>query len=113
MTTTNAALKQWVDEVAGQTTPDRVHWCTGTEQENQELVGNMLRDGTLIELDPRTHPQSYLHRSDPTDVARTEQLTFICTSRKDDAGPTNNWMDPQEAHAKLNGLFRGSMKGRT
>ncbi|MBI4083432.1 MAG: phosphoenolpyruvate carboxykinase (GTP) [Candidatus Lambdaproteobacteria bacterium] len=113
MTTTNAALKQWVEEVASLTTPDRIHWCSGSEQENQELVENMLRDGTLIELDPRTHPQSYLHLSHPTDVARTEHLTFICTSRKDDAGPTNNWMEPDEAHGRLDQLLRGSMKGRT
>src|SRR6478672_9512452 len=73
----------------------------------------MLRDGTLLPLNSRTYPNCYLHRSHPSDVARTEQLTFICTRAKEDAGPTNNWMAPAEAKERLGGLFRGSMRGRT
>ena len=109
----NHSLSAWVEEVARQTQPDRVVWCTGSEEENQALIQAMLADKTLIELNQEKFPNSYLHRSDPTDVARTEHLTFICSERKEDAGPTNNWMAPAEARAKVAPLFNGAMKGRT
>lgn len=113
MTTTNAALKQWVDEVARLTQPDKIHWCTGSDAENSALISQMLVTGDLIKLNEKTHPNCYLHRSNPTDVARVEHLTFICTENKEDAGPNNNWMNPAEANAKIDALFAGAMKGRT
>ncbi len=111
--TTNAELKAWVEETAALTRPDRIHWCTGDEAERDALVSEMLGDGTLIALNEQTHPNCFLHRSDPSDVARVEHLTFVCTSRRDEAGPNNHWMDPAEAHAKLDALFEGCMRGRT
>ena len=113
MTTTNAALKQWVDEVAQLTQPDKIHWCTGSDAENNALISQMLVTGDLIKLNEKTHPNCYLHRSNPTDVARVEHLTFICTENKEDAGPNNHWMAPAEANAKIDALFAGAMKGRT
>ncbi|MBS0557868.1 MAG: phosphoenolpyruvate carboxykinase (GTP) [Proteobacteria bacterium] len=107
------SLKRWVEDVARHTQPDQVHWCDGSEAENDALIDLMLQRGDLIELNPRTHPDCYLHRSNPGDVARVEHLTFICTKNKDDAGPNNHWMDPAEAHAKVDALFAGCMKGRT
>ncbi|MBV8879168.1 MAG: phosphoenolpyruvate carboxykinase (GTP), partial [Planctomycetaceae bacterium] len=107
------SVTEWVDECARLTRPDRIHWCDGSDEEYRRLVSEMLRDGTLLELDPAKNPGSYLHRSHPSDVARSEQLTFICTEQKEDAGPTNNWMSPVEATEKLTPLFQGSMKGRT
>jgi phosphoenolpyruvate carboxykinase (GTP) len=107
------ALNRWVDDIAKKTRPDHVHWCDGSEAEYRQLVDAMLKSGDLIELNPRTHPRCYLHRSDPKDVARVEKLTVICTRNKDDAGPNNNWMDPDEAHAKIDALFEGCMRGRT
>jgi phosphoenolpyruvate carboxykinase (GTP) len=106
-------LEQWVDEVSNHTRPQQVHWCDGSEAEYQRLVREMLATGTLFELNRERHPNCYLHRSDPNDVARTEHLTFICAPRREDAGPTNNWMDPAEAKERVGALFRGSMKGRT
>jgi phosphoenolpyruvate carboxykinase (GTP) len=109
----NQSLSAWVDDVARQTKPDRVVWCDGSEEEYRALVRGMLADGTLIELNQEKHPGCYLHRSDPTDVARTEHLTFICSEHQADAGPTNNWMPPAEAREKVGPLFDGAMKGRT
>ncbi len=109
----STAAEKWVDEVARLTEPDRVVWCDGSEREYQALVEQMLQDDTLIELNPRSFPHCYLHRSHPDDVARTEKVTFICTRRREDAGPTNNWMDPAEARQRVGALFRGSMRGRT
>ncbi len=111
--TSHRGLEAWVKDVAGLTKPDRIQWCDGSEQEYQHLVALMLESGTLIPLNAQTHPGCYLHRSHPSDVARTENLTFICSPSERDAGPTNNWMAPDEAHRKLDGLFAGSMKGRT
>ena len=113
MTTTNRALSDWVDEVARLTQPDRIQWCEGSEEEYQGLIRQMLEDGTLVELNQETYPGCYLHRSDPSDVARVEHLTFICSREREDAGPNNHWMDPREAHAKLDELFAGAMRGRT
>ncbi|MGN6191882.1 MAG: phosphoenolpyruvate carboxykinase (GTP) [Rhodanobacteraceae bacterium] len=107
------SLNRWVDDVAKRTKPDRIHWCDGSEAEYKQLVEGMLETGDLIELNQGTHPRCYLHRSDPRDVARVEKLTVICTKDKDDAGPNNNWMDPVEAHAKIDALFDGCMQGRT
>jgi phosphoenolpyruvate carboxykinase (GTP) len=113
MSTSNAALKAWVQEVAQLTQPDQIHWCTGSQSENDALVQQMLGTGELISLNQKTHPNCYLHRSHPSDVARVEHLTFVCTRTKEDAGPNNIWMDPEEAHAKIDNLFRGAMRGRT
>jgi len=106
-------LEQWVDQVAAITTPDRVVWCDGSEAEYQRLVEEMLASGTLIALNQREYPGCYLHRSDPSDVARTEHLTFVCTREKEDAGPNNNWMAPAEAKARVGALYKGAMRGRT
>ncbi|HET6593848.1 MAG TPA: phosphoenolpyruvate carboxykinase (GTP) [Xanthomonadales bacterium] len=111
--TRNRQLADWVEEVAQLTCPDRVHWCSGTPAEYQDLVAGMLADGTLIQLNETTHPGCYLHRSDPDDVARVEHLTFVCTREPEDAGPNNNWMDPDEARQRMDGLFEGCMQGRT
>ncbi len=107
------SVTDWVDECARLTQPDRIHWCDGSEGEYRALVAGMVQDGTLLELNPAKMPGSYLHRSHPSDVARSENLTFICTEQKDDAGPTNNWMSPKDAVDRLTPLFRGAMKGRT
>jgi len=107
------ALNRWVDDVARLTQPDRVHWCDGSEQENAALVQLMLQRGDLVELDQASHPNCYLHRSHPSDVARVEHLTFVCTPNREDAGPNNHWMEPAAAHAKIDALFTGAMKGRT
>jgi phosphoenolpyruvate carboxykinase (GTP) len=113
MTTTNQRLQKWVEEVAALTKPDAIHWCDGTQEEYDGLIKDMLAGGDLIELNQQTHPGCTLHRSNPTDVARTEHLTFICTQNEADAGPNNNWMAPADAHKKLDAMFDGSMKGRT
>jgi phosphoenolpyruvate carboxykinase (GTP) len=106
-------IKRWVEEISRVTTPDRVVYCTGSESEKQELITQALAEGELIELNQQKLPGCYLHRSASHDVARTEHLTFVCTRAKDDAGPNNNWMAPDEARAKLIPLFSGAMKGRT
>jgi phosphoenolpyruvate carboxykinase (GTP) len=113
MSTNRSALKAWVEKVAKLTQPDRIHWCDGSKEEFQHLISLMVDSGDLIPLNERSHPGCYLHRSHPSDVARTENLTFICTPEKEDAGPTNNWMAPHDAHRKVDALFAGSMKGRT
>jgi phosphoenolpyruvate carboxykinase (GTP) len=107
------ALNRWVDEVARHTGADAVHWCDGSDRENHALTQLMLERGDLIALNQDTHPNCYLHRSNPSDVARVEHLTFVCTPAADDAGPNNNWMAPAEAHRKIDALFEGCMKGRT
>ncbi|HKA30986.1 MAG TPA: phosphoenolpyruvate carboxykinase, partial [Candidatus Binatia bacterium] len=109
----NAALNAWVEECARLCKPDRVHWVDGSDGEHDRLLGEMLASGTLHRLNPDRFPDCYLHRSDRSDVARTEHLTFICTSQKDDAGPLNNWMEPDEAKRKVGKLFDGAMRGRT
>jgi phosphoenolpyruvate carboxykinase (GTP) len=112
MSVTSVAQK-WVSEAAGLTQPSRVVWCDGSKAEYDSLIEAMLQDGTLLPLNPKTYPNCYLHRSHPSDVARTEQLTFICSRDKDSAGPTNNWISPIEAKSTAGALFRGSMRGRT
>jgi len=113
MNTTNKELQNWVDQVAQLTSPAEVHWCDGSNQEYQNFIVQMLDSGDLLKLNHETFPNCYLHRSDQTDVARVEHLTFICTSKQEDAGPNNNWMDPDEAHSKLDNLFKDCMSGRT
>src|SRR2546427_756843 len=105
--------ERWVDEVARTTRPERVVWCDGSEEESRRLVDGMVADGTLLRLHPTAAPGSTLHRSHPSDVARTEHLTFIASRDKRDAGPTNNWMAPSEARGRVGPLFDGVMKGRT
>jgi phosphoenolpyruvate carboxykinase (GTP) len=107
------AAERWVEDVARTTRPDRVVWCDGSQAENERVIDGMLADGTLVGLNPREAPGCTLHRSHPSDVARTEHLTFICSQRQEDAGPTNNWMAPAEARERVWPLFEGVMKGRT
>jgi phosphoenolpyruvate carboxykinase (GTP) len=109
----NIHVTAWVEEMAKLTKPDCVHWCVGSEEEKVRLTNEAVAQGVLRPLDQSKLPGCYYHRSNPNDVARVEQLTFICTRNKADAGPTNNWMDPAEAYLKLGQLFDGSMRGRT
>jgi len=113
MTTRLSALQDWVDSVARLTQPEDIHWCNGSESEFKRLVNQMNRSGELVELDQETYPHCYLHRSHPSDVARVEHLTYVCTTHKADAGSNNNWLDPDQAHGKIDALFEGVMQGRT
>ncbi len=107
------SLREWVAGVARLTRPDAIHWCDGSDAENKALVAKMQADGTLIKLNQDTHPDSWLHRSHPDDVARVEHLTFVCTAQADDAGPNNHWRAPADGHAQMDALFDGCMRGRT
>ena len=107
------ALTEWVKEVALLTRPDTVVWCDGSEAERDRLTKEAVAAGILIPLNQKKRPGCYLHRSNPNDVARTEQLTFVCTDTREEAGPTNNWADPKETYAKLRGWLQDSMRGRT
>ena len=111
--TKSASLTEFVDQSARLTEPDRIVWCDGSEAERERFEKQAVDSGVLIPLNPQKRPRCYLHRSSPNDVARTEQLTFICTPTKNEAGPTNNWMAPDEAYAKMRGWLKGSMRGRT
>jgi phosphoenolpyruvate carboxykinase (GTP) len=106
-------LETWVDEAARLTKPDRVIYCDGSEAEYQRMIAEMLRGRDTVQLNEKTFPNCHLHRSTPNDVARTEHLTFICSREKDNAGPTNNWMDPASARQRVGGLLDGAMRGRT
>lgn len=106
-------LEEWVDKVSRLTKPKKIHWCDGSDAEIERLIAEMVEKGTLHPLNPSRFPHCYLHRSDPQDVARTEHLTFICSSQKEDAGPTNNWKSPEETKTLLTPLFDGSMRERT
>jgi phosphoenolpyruvate carboxykinase (GTP) len=109
----NRHVVKWVDECVALCKPDRVYWCDGSAAERQMLLEQGVRDGVFIRLSPDKWPNCFLHRSNPNDVARSEQNTFICTPAEDTAGPTNNWMNDKQAYAKLRGLFDGCLRGRT
>lgn len=109
----NSFVREWVDEMVRLCQPDKVVWCDGSEEEKERLTAEAIETGELTELNQSLLPGCVLHRTAKNDVARTEHLTFICTRREEDAGPTNNWMSPDEAYSKLGSLFHGSMRGRT
>ncbi len=109
----NPAVLDWVEEIRQLTTPENVFWCDGSEREHQFLLDQATKQNVLIKLNDQKVPRSYLHRSNPNDVARVEQFTFICTPTKHEAGPTNNWSDPAETYAKLKQMLKGAMHGRT
>jgi phosphoenolpyruvate carboxykinase (GTP) len=111
--TTNLNVLSWVQEQVRLCQPDRVVWCDGSEQEAERLYQQAVNEGILLRLNPEKHPRSYYHRSNPNDVARVEQMTYICTSTEEEAGPTNNWCEPRSMYRRLEGLTRGAMKGRT
>jgi phosphoenolpyruvate carboxykinase (GTP) len=106
-------LNAWIHTYASLTEADQVHWCDGSDEENGRLVKMMLDTGDLMALNPSSHPNCFLHQSSASDVARVEHLTFVCSKNREDAGPNNHWMDPAEAKAKMDALYKGCMKGRT
>ncbi len=111
--TTNQRLQEWVSEWAAVMQPDDIYWCDGTAEEYDRLAQLLVDSGTFTKLDEAKRPNSYWAHSDPADVARVEDRTFICSPTEDEAGPNNNWRDPDEMRAEMNKLYSGCMKGRT
>ena len=111
--TSHAKLQAWVDEVAALTTPDRIQWVTGSDEEWTELTDRLVEAGTFVRLNEEKKPNSFYAASDPSDVARVEDRTYICSVDEKDSGPTNNWMEPEKMKDLMRGLYKGCMKGRT
>src|SRR6516225_4449145 len=111
--TNNPSVIRWVEEQAKLCQPDQIFWCDGSDAEKDMLTAQAVEEGILVKLNQQKLPGCYYHRSNPNDVARVEQCTFICTPTQEDAGPTNNWMAPKDMYAKLHGMCDGAMKGRT
>ncbi|HEY6228677.1 MAG TPA: phosphoenolpyruvate carboxykinase, partial [Verrucomicrobiae bacterium] len=111
--TTNSHIIEFVRQSGELCAPDEIFWCDGSEAEKKFLTERAVKQGVLIELNQQKRPGCYLHRSNPNDVARVEQCTYICTKNQEDAGPTNNWTAPREMYAKLHAYLRGSMRSRT
>src|SRR3990167_8414646 len=111
--TKHKALIAWVHEMANLCKPDRIVWCDGSESEKRRFEQEAISMGEIMPLNPKKLPGCFLHRTAHNDVARTEHLTYICTRKKEDAGPNNNWMAPKEAYSKAAAIFDGAMKGRT
>src|SRR5947199_7991388 len=109
----NQAVLDWVHDTSTLTAPENIFWCDGLDRENEFLIAESFKQNVLIKLNQKKVPHSYLYRSDPNDVARVEQFTFVCTPTKKEAGPTNNWSEPGETYTKLRGLLKGAMGGRT
>src|SRR6195952_1413551 len=112
-TTSHRGLQQWVEDWAKVLQPDAIYWCDGTQEEYDRLNADLVAGGTFIKLNDEKRPNSYWAHSDPADVARVEDRTFICSESQDDAGPNNNWRDPAEMRADMMALYQGAMKGRT
>ena len=113
MMTSNKKLLAWVKECQDMCEPDQVYWCDGSQEENDRLFAEMVASGMATPLNPEKRPGCYLFRSDPSDVARVENRTFIASKKQEDAGPTNNWVDPVELKKTMSALYKGSMHGRT
>src|SRR5438132_2537779 len=109
----NQAVLDWVHQVELLAKPENVFWCDGSDREHEYLLQEAMKQNVLIKLNDKKVPRSYLHRSNPNDVARVEQFTFICTPTKEEAGPTNNWTAPADMYQKLHHLLKGAMRGRT